>query len=108
MTYAELWDSLTNMNQLMKTQAHVVNNHFVGQAKQGDMPPQNASNPASRIRDFMRMNSPTIHGTKVDEYPQGLIDEVFNVVDVMGVKPREKAELSTYQLKDVAQVVYEQ
>ena len=38
------------------------------------------------------MNPPTFHGTKVDEYPQGFIDEVFNVVDVMCVNASEKAE----------------
>ena len=32
----------------------------------------------------MRMNPPTFHGTKVDEYPQGFIDEVFKVADAMG------------------------
>ena len=56
----------------------------------------------------MRMNPPTIHGTKVDAYPQGFIDEIFKVVDSMGVTPREKAELAAYQLKEVAQVWYEQ
>ena len=50
------------------------------------------------------MNPPTFHGTKVDEDPQGFIDEVFKVVDAMGVTPREKVELASYQLKDVPQV----
>ncbi|XP_069147061.1 uncharacterized protein [Solanum lycopersicum] len=53
-------------------------------------------------------NPPTFHGTKVDEDPQGFIDEVFKVVYVMGVTPREKAELAAYQLKDVSQVWFEQ
>ena len=42
------------------------------------------------------MNPPTFCGTKLDEYPQGFIDEVFKVVDAMGVNPREKEELVTY------------
>lgn len=54
------------------------------------------------------MNPPIFHGTKVDEDPQGFIDEVFKVVDTMGVTPREKAELDAYQLKDVAQMWFEQ
>ena len=33
----------------------------------------------------MRMNPPTFHETQVDEYPQGFIDEVFKVLDDMGV-----------------------
>ena len=56
----------------------------------------------------MSMNPPTFYGTKVDEDPQVFIDEVFKVVDVMGVTPREKAELVAYQLKDVDQVRFEQ
>ena len=40
---------------------------------------------ASRIRDFIRINPPTFFGSKVEEEPQGFIDEVFKVVDVMGV-----------------------
>ena len=54
------------------------------------------------------MNPSTFHGTKLDEDPQGFIDEVFKVVDTMGVTPREKAELAAYQLKDVAQMWFEQ
>ena len=54
------------------------------------------------------MNPPTFHGTKVYEDPQDFIYEVFKVVDAMDVTPREKAELVDYQLKDVAQVWFEQ
>ena len=96
-----------NLTQLMTTQDHMVNNHFVAQANQGVGPQPNASTPDSKIRDLMRMNPPTFHGTKVDENLHGFIDEVFKVVDAMGVTPREKSELSAYQLKDVAQVWFE-
>ncbi|KAH0639227.1 hypothetical protein KY285_035813 [Solanum tuberosum] len=68
----------------------------------------NASTTASRIRDFTRMNPPTFFGSKVEEDPQGFIDEVFKVLKAMGVSSQEKAELTAYQLKDVAQVLYEQ
>ena len=44
----------------------------------------------------MRMNPPNFDGTKVDEDPQGFIDEVFKVVDSMGVTTREKVELASY------------
>ena len=44
----------------------------------------------------------------MDEDPQGFIDEVFKVVYVMGVTPREKAELAAYQLKHVVEVGFEQ
>ncbi|WMV09115.1 hypothetical protein MTR67_002500 [Solanum verrucosum] len=68
----------------------------------------NASTTASRIRDFTRMNPPTFYGSKMDEDPQGFIEEVFKVLDAMGLFPRENAELAAYQLKDVAQVCHEQ
>ena len=67
-----------------------------------------ASTPASRVRDFKRMNPPEFHGSKVDEDPQAFIDEVARVVTIMGVTSEEKAELSAYQLKGVAQIWFEQ
>ena len=91
----------------MITQAQVVTNHLVVQANLGVRPQPKISTPVSRIQDFMRMNPPTFHGTKVDKHTQGFIDEVFNVVDAMGVTLREKAELVAYQLKDVAKVWFE-
>ena len=69
---------------------------------------QNDNTTASRIRYFTRMNPPTFFGPKVQEDPQGFIDEVFKVLDAMCVSPQEKAELAAYQLKNVAQVWYEQ
>ena len=107
MTNAELRDALMNLTQLMTAQAQVVNNHFVAQANQGFESQPNVSTPASRIRDFMRMNPPTFHGTKVDDDPHGIINDVFILVDVMGVIPWEKEESAAYQLKDVAQVWFE-
>ena len=43
----------------------------------------------------------------MDEDPRGFIDEVFKVVDAMGVTPRERMDLASYQLKDVSQVWFE-
>ncbi|XP_049345090.1 uncharacterized protein LOC125809515 [Solanum verrucosum] len=63
---------------------------------------------ASRLRDFTRINPPTFFGSKIDKDPQNFIDEVFKIVDAMGVTPKEKAELASYQLKDVPQVWFEQ
>ena len=67
-----------------------------------------ASTTVSRIRDFTRMNPPTFYDSKVEEDQQGFIDEVFKVLDDMGVSSQENAELAAYQLKDVGQVWYEQ
>ena len=50
----------------------------------------------------------TFHGTKVDEDPQSFIYEIFKVMDAIGVTLRERAELASYQLKDVAQLWFEQ
>ena len=54
------------------------------------------------------MNTPIFHGTKVDKDTQGLINEVFKVMDAIGVTPREKADRTAYQLKNVAQVQFKQ
>ena len=50
----------------------------------------------------MRMNHPTFHFTKVYEYTQVFVDEVFKVVHAMGVTNREKNELATCKINDVA------
>ena len=54
------------------------------------------------------MNHPAFYGSKVDEDPQEFIDEVYKILYAMGVSSSEKAELDTYQLKDVAQTWYVQ
>ena len=48
---------------------------------------RNTGTLASRIKVFIRINLATSHGTKVDEDPQSFIDEMFKVVDVVGVTP---------------------
>ena len=53
----------------------------------------NAITIASRIRDFTRMNPPTFFGSKVEEDPQGFIDEVFKVLNSTWVSSHENAEL---------------
>ena len=52
----------------------------------------------STIRYFTRINPPTFFGAKVEEDPQGLIDEVLKVLDAMGVSSQEEAELADYKL----------
>ena len=91
------------LTKVMKNQDQIFLNHKFAQANLGVGPQQNESTPASRIWDFISMNPCTFHGTKGDEDPQDFIEEVFKVVDVMGVTSRERAELVIYQLKDVSQ-----
>lgn len=71
----------------MTAQDHVVNNHVVSQANQGGGPQPNESTPTSRILYFIKMNPHTFHGTKVDEDPQRLIDEVFQSGRCYGFNP---------------------
>ena len=56
-----------------------------------------------RLRDFTRMNPPIITGAKALEDPQEFVDEVHKILVSMGATEIEKAELTSYQLKDVAQ-----
>ena len=108
MTNAMIKASHRALTKLMTTQVHVFTNHVVAQANIGVGPHPNASTPVSRIRDIMRISPPTFHGTKVDDHPHGFIDEVFEVVDPMGFTPTEKSKSTSFQLKDVAQVWFEQ
>ncbi|XP_049359570.1 uncharacterized protein LOC125824260 [Solanum verrucosum] len=62
----------------------------------------------ARIREFLRMNTLEFSGSKVEEDPNRFIEEVYMILSMMGVTTIEKAELATYQLKDVAQIWYEQ
>ena len=66
-------------------------------------PHQQVTTMAFRLRDFTRMNPPTLYGSKVDEDPQEFIDEVYKILLAMELSKSEKAEFATYQLKDVAQ-----
>ncbi|WMV59074.1 hypothetical protein MTR67_052459 [Solanum verrucosum] len=63
---------------------------------------------AIRARDFTMINPPEFHGLKVEEDPQEFINEVYKVVEIMGITLVEKAKLAAYQLKGVAQVWFNQ
>ena len=69
---------------------------------------RNTPNQASRIRDFTRMNPPEFHGSKPNEDPQDFIEEIYKIVDIMGVATSVKAELAAYQLKGIAQIWFNQ
>ncbi|XP_049345476.1 uncharacterized protein LOC125806778 [Solanum verrucosum] len=47
-------------------------------------------------------------GSKVGEDPQNFLDEVYKIVNSMGVTSIKKRELAAYQLKDVAQILFTQ
>ena len=69
---------------------------------------QHVGTMASHLRDFNRMNPPTFYGYKVYENPQYFIDYVYNILYAMELTTSEKAELATYQLKDVGKAWYVQ
>ncbi|WMV37505.1 hypothetical protein MTR67_030890, partial [Solanum verrucosum] len=55
---------------------------------------QNVRTVPSRAGYFTRINPPEFHDSKVEEFPQDFIDEVYNVLIIMGVTPVEKVELA--------------
>ena len=52
----------------------------------------------------MSMNPPIFLGYKVGEDPLEFLDGVYKVLSAMGVTTREKAKLTSYQLREVSQV----
>lgn len=48
---------------------------------------------ATRVRKFSRMNPPEFHGSWVEKEPQKFIDEVYQVLMIVGVTLVEKKEL---------------
>lgn len=68
----------------------------------------NVSSMASRLRDFSRLSPPESLGSKVEEDPQRFVNEIFKILSAMGVCSEEKEGLSTYHVKYVARLWYEQ
>ena len=60
----------------------------------------------SRLRYFVRMNPPIFLDSKVGEDPQQFVVGVYKVLSPMEETSREKEELASYQLREVAQVCY--
>ena len=90
MTKAEMRSILAQMDQSMTTQAQAAKvqaQAVTAQANQdvAPRPHQQVTTMASYLRDFTRMNPPTFYISKVDEYPQEFIDEVYKILYAMGV-----------------------
>ena len=54
------------------------------------------------------MNPPTFYRSKVEEDLQEFMNEVYKKLLAMGLSTSDKAEFTTYQLKDVDHVWYVQ
>ena len=54
------------------------------------------------------MNPAIFYGCEVEEDPQEFIDKFYKILLAMRLSTSEKAELATYQIKDVAQAWFVQ
>ena len=63
---------------------------------------------AERVRDFVRMNPPEFLGSQDNEDPQKFLDKIKKIFEVMQVTRNDRLELASYQLKDVAHILYTQ
>ena len=63
---------------------------------------------SSRFRDFVKLNPPIFLRSKVNEDPQDFLDDIYKVLRLIRVTPREKVELTSYQLRVVSEIFYTQ
>jgi len=107
MTYVEIRSALQTLTQAIMAQAQAMTTQpqaMTGQANRevGPCVNPNVNTMASRLRDFTRMSPLMFFGSKVGEDPQEFVEEVYKIIDIMGVTSVEKVELAAYQLKGVA------
>ena len=104
LTNGELRAALVQMAKAFTAQTQAITAQATREGAPRENPP--TSTMASKLRDFTRMNPPVYFGSRTNEDPQEFVDEVHKILCAMGVNEEDKAELATYQLKDVAQVWY--
>ncbi|KAF3620977.1 putative inactive serine/threonine-protein kinase-like [Capsicum annuum] len=63
---------------------------------------QSYSSDVNQVGQFIRLNPPTFMSCKVEEDPQGLIDDIEKIFKVMHVTDVEGVEFAAYQFKDVS------
>ena len=101
LTDAEMRSSLADMAQTITMQDQAMTAQVNQQDVQRENPPVRSM--ADTLQDFTRMNPPIFIEAKTSEDPQEFVDEVHKILVDMGANDIEKAELASYQLKDVAQ-----
>ena len=99
LTNAEVQASLSQMQHVTTMKDPTMTYQVNRQNVQRENPP--VRNMAERLSDFTRMNPPIFTGSKTSEDPQEFLGEVHNILVAMGATDTEKAEFSSYQLKDV-------
>uniref|UniRef100_M1DU93 Gag-pol protein n=1 Tax=Solanum tuberosum TaxID=4113 RepID=M1DU93_SOLTU len=100
MTNEEVRSALYMMAQAVSTQAQAMTVQE-NRGLEANVNP-NVSTKASCLRDFVRMNTLIFLRSKVGDDPQVFFDEVYKIINAMGVTSIEKAELVAYQLNDIA------
>lgn len=60
-----------------------------------------------RVREFLKMNPLDFYVYMFEEDPNGFIQKVNKVLAIMGMSSIEKEELAVYQVKKVAQILFE-
>ena len=101
LTNVEVRASLDQMAQDITMQAQAMTTQLNRQDVQRENLPVRSM--ADRLRDFMRMNPLILIGAKTSEDPQEFIDELHMIMVAIQNTDIEKAEVASYQLKDVAQ-----
>ena len=113
LTDGDIRDAFLHMDLAITTQAQAATTKsqaMTAQANRQVVPRPNnqVSTMTFHLRNFTMINPPTFYGSKVEEDPQELINENYKILYAMGLSTSEKAELSTYKLKDVALTWYVQ
>ena len=85
MKEADMRDILAQITQDMTTQPQAPTDQIQAMTAKDNrdipsLPHQQVTTMAFRLRDFTRMNPPTLYGSKVDEDPQEFIDEVYKIL----------------------------
>ncbi|XP_027769953.1 uncharacterized protein LOC114075976 [Solanum pennellii] len=89
------------MAHAITMQAQDMTNQFNRQNVQRENPPVRSM--ANMLQDLTRMNPPIFTWSKTSEDTQEFMDEVHKILVAMGATDTEKAELASYQFKDVTQ-----
>ncbi|XP_069152798.1 uncharacterized protein [Solanum lycopersicum] len=99
---AEVGASLAQMAQAIVMHAQAMTAQVNRQDFQRENPLVRSM--ADRLRDFARMDPSIFTGSKTLKDPQEFVDDVPKILVAMGATDIDKAELTSYQLKDVAQI----